>query len=400
MSLLTPAAATSLGGLFRPAPKERSEPAAAKKNDVPMNLDTLIKPTLVLAMAGALSTPSHLPAQDAPSDEGRTPVRTWKDLGLDDLPAGYSSHQVPLFEGLNQSRGRWVFKGSLSTSDATTPLEGRLDVSGSFKDGMFPMWNLALGWPAEAPGQHVRYTIIATPEEKGFKLILARIGPGKMEAEAKPNRAMFQGEWKPETRKIIWTPMAMAPSRPNPPAGSEPGGDASGSFEMILGASGTITIKHAEPADSRQPIMGKTMARIGQPFVEETASGRTRFDTVAEVSDPRVKRCLPPDAADIVLHRERAGHFARYRVSEAGFHRFLDRLWEVRKDDSAHQRDQMYGEGKPANREDMAKRFEPLGWEPLKNVVIHYSPSKANGAMTTYYYDREAGIAYHDTGYW
>ncbi|MFT5107795.1 MAG: hypothetical protein ACI9UA_003429, partial [Pseudoalteromonas tetraodonis] len=27
-------------------------------------------------------------------------------------------------------------------------------------------------------------------------------------------------------------------------------------------------------------------------------------------------------------------------------------------------------------------------------------PSKASGAMTTYYFDREAGIAYHDTAYW
>ena len=33
-------------------------------------------------------------------------------------------------------------------------------------------------------------------------------------------------------------------------------------------------------------------------------------------------------------------------------------------------------------------------------AVVYYSPSKGSGAMTTYYYDRKAGIAYHDTGYW
>lgn len=60
----------------------------------------------------------------------------------------------------------------------------------------------------------------------------------------------------------------------------------------------------------------------------------------------------------------------------------------------------MAGEGEPANRERMARVFKAAGWEPLDNAITYYSPSKPSGAMTTYYYDREAEIAYHDTGYW
>ncbi|MFT4550332.1 MAG: hypothetical protein ACI9MB_004309 [Verrucomicrobiales bacterium] len=103
----------------------------------------------------------------------------------------------------------------------------------------------------------------------------------------------------------------------------------------------------------------------------------------ADVTDPRVTRCLPPGAGDIVLRSERGGHFARYMVSEKDFHHFLDGLWETNKDSSAHRREQMHGEG-----------------ETVENAVQYYGPSKASGAMTTYYFDREAGIAYHDTAYW
>lgn len=113
-----------------------------------------------------------------------------------------------------------------------------------------------------------------------------------------------------------------------------------------------------------------------------------------------MKRCLLPAARDITLHRERAGPFARYTVSEEEFHNLLNNRWEAEKDNSAHQRDEMHGEGEPANREQLAKRFEPLGWKRPSNAIRYYGPSKGSGAMTTCYFDKEAGVAYHDTGYW
>ena len=97
---------------------------------------------------------------------------------------------------------------------------------------------------------------------------------------------------------------------------------------------------------------------------------------------------------------ERSGHLARYKVKETDFMRFLDELWEAKKDSSAHKRDEMSGEGEPANRETMAIYLKATGWKPLDNAITYFSPSKRSGAMTTYYYDREAGIAYHDAGYW
>ena len=136
------------------------------------------------------------------------------------------------------------------------------------------------------------------------------------------------------------------------------------------------------------------------PAEAVTLTGKHSFQTVAEIADRRIKPCLPPQATEISLLSERGGHYARYKVAEADFMKFLDQLWEAKKDTSAHKRDRMAGEGEPANRERMARRFKAAGWEPLANAITYYSPSKPSGAMTTYYYDREVGIAYHDTGYW
>ena len=48
----------------------------------------------------------------------------------------------------------------------------------------------------------------------------------------------------------------------------------------------------------------------------------------------------------------------------------------------------------------MAKQFRKLGWDPLENAISYSSPIQPNGAMTTYYFDAKAGIAYENTGYW
>lgn len=128
--------------------------------------------------------------------------------------------------------------------------------------------------------------------------------------------------------------------------------------------------------------------------------GDSSYATYAEVGDSRLKACLPPGATEIRVHKQLNGHLARYRVSEAELQDFLDGLWQAKGGNSAHEREQMSGEGKVPQRERFVQRFGDLGWEPLENALLYHSPSKSSGAMTTYYFDRDTGLAYHDTGYW
>jgi hypothetical protein len=169
---------------------------------------------------------------------------------------------------------------------------------------------------------------------------------------------------------------------------------------MVVAADGRILIENSKHAPPGQITSGKVIVRTAKvPDEAGTLTGEHRFKTAAEVLDRRIKPWLPPQATEISLLSERNGHYARYKVEEDHFMKFLDGLWEEDKGRSAHKRDEM-SEGETGNPESIAKRLKTVGQEPLGNFRVYFSPSKGSSAMTTYYYDRESGIAYHDRGYW
>ena len=360
----------------------------------------LVNHIVNLAIAISICVTWPVVAQNIPPTiQSETPA-SWKDLGFEQAPDGYPTDSVTLFVRLNRSRGGWTFKGSHSKSDETNQFAGRIDILGSFKQGMFPSWNLVLAWPIEIPKHVVNYNIMALPDASGFKLMLARLGPTKPETRSKAQRALFRGKWSLENQTIVWTRVSKPAFLHGLSSELEEFSDISESFEMVIANNGGITIQYPEQERNKLQITGNAIARIGGEYIENPTLQKTNFNSSAEVSDPRVKRCLPPSARNITLHKERGGHFAKYEVSKGNFHEFLNSLWKAEKDKSAHRREEMHGEGKPAKQEKLSKRFQRLGWPRLKSAIIYYSPSKANGAMTTYYFNHEAGIAYHDTGYW
>ena len=355
---------------------------------------------LTMLVVDVLFTSMHAVAQSPPSKN----ATTWQDLGYNQLPDGFSTDELPLFEGLNNSRGSWSFKGERTDGNTATPLEGTLQIMGNPKSGMLPFWKMAWGWPADGPGHLIIYDIMASPHETGFELMLFRIGPVKNPGASKTNAGTqttrFQGTWNLKNRTITWTEADLPDSVGGQPA-EEDSVKPRQTFEMVVASDGMISIQNSKHPSEGQIVNGKAIVRTGNaPEEAVTLIGKHSFQTVAEIADRRIKPCFPPQATEISLLSERNGHYARYKVSEVDFMKFLDQLWEAKKDSSAHQRDMMAGEGEPANRERMVRRFQAAGWEPLDNAITYYSPSKPNGAITTYYYDREAGIAYHDTGYW
>jgi len=221
---------------------------------------------------------------------------------------------------------------------------------------------------------------MASPRPDRFDLMLARIGPVKNPAadNAKPKvrPTMFQGTWDLENRTIFWTEASL-PGAMGGQAAEEDPSKPRQSFEMVVAADGKISIRNSKNTPQALITKGEAIVRTEKaPAGPVTLTGKHSFKTTAEVADLRVRYCLPPQATDISLLSERGGHFARYKVAEADFKKFLDTLWEAKKDSSAHQRDEMHGEGEPANRERMARRFKAAGWDPLDNATVFYSPSK------------------------
>jgi len=144
-------------------------------------------------------------AQSPPSKE----ATTWQDLGFNQLPEDFSTDEIPLFEGLNNSRGTWSFNGEHTDGEASAPLDGNLQIMGNPKAGMLPFWKMAWFWPADDPGHTIIYNIMAGPREDGFDLMLIRIGPVKIPGadNAKPKvlPTMFQGTWNLGNRTLTWT---------------------------------------------------------------------------------------------------------------------------------------------------------------------------------------------------
>lgn len=347
-----------------------------------------------------LCTPWPASAQSPPSKK----ATTWQDLGFNGLPDQFSTDEIPLFEGLNQSRGTWSFKGETRDGEAASPVKGSLQIRGNPTSGMLPGWTLAWNWAADDSENAIHDTIMASPRQTGFALMLFRIGPvtkpEPARANPKVNRTMFRGRWDSETRTVVWTESDL-PSRLGSKNAEFDASKPKQTFEMLVASDGKLSIHNSHHTLKGQLTSGQVITRTAKaPAGPMTLTGKHSFKTVAEITDPRIQPSLPPQATEISLLSERGGHFARYKVAETDFMKFLDQLWKAKQENSAHQRANMSGEGEPASRERMARRFQAAGWEPLDNAVTYFSPSKRNGAMTTYYYDRQTGIAYHDTGYW
>jgi hypothetical protein len=134
--------------------------------------------------------------------------------------------------------------------------------------------------------------------------------------------------------------------------------------------------------------------------VDEIRFGTFEYATFEEVNDFRAERYLPTAATAILMQKHANGYLARYSISGSDFHAFLDNLWQEYGRHSTIERGKMLGEGLPAAREIQEAFFSELGWKPLEDATLYYSPSEADGGGATYFFDSNTGVAMQRTGYW
>ena len=366
----------------------------------PKMQDLFFKITAIVLCTVAHFFPAgHVAAQSPPEKAGTT----WLDLGLN-LPKDFPTNEISLFEGLNKARGSWSLVGERIDGQASVSQDGSLTITGGSQGGMFPMWRLIWRWSKDGADLAIMDIVAAAPRKDGFDLMLTRIGPVENLDSDKPQPGVlpkfFKGDWNSENRTLTWSEGGAPRGIPVQAVENE-SAKPKQSFDLVVAADGKVMVQNSKHLPEGQIVSAKVTDRTGEaPDEPRFLVGKRSVQSVDEIEDPRIKPWLPQQASDISLFSETSGHFARYKVAEKDFKEFIDKLWEEKRDVSAHKRDSMSGEGEPVKREKMVRRFESLGWEPLENAIIFYSPSKPNGAMTTYYFDREAGIAYHDCGYW
>lgn len=133
--------------------------------------------------------------------------------------------------------------------------------------------------------------------------------------------------------------------------------------------------------------------------IDQRRFGAFHYTSFAEVNDLRVERYLPPQASDITLDKYAMGHRAKYSISEADLRAYVDGLWRRYGEYSAIPRDEL-DDGATVKYEEFRHWFAGLDWPPIELAIVCRSPVERDGGGATYYFDPEAGVAYHHAGYW
>ena len=348
----------------------------------------------------------------------------WKALGWT-LPKSFSPDQIALFKGLNAARGTWSCEAETVDGDTTTAQTGKLVITGGSQGGMASTWNLIWSWPVENPQHAIVENIVAMPEYQNqqFGLMLVRFGPvnysnAQLKQMPKVQPTIFKGQWDAEKQTVSWTPRGLPGKRGNKAVTKEDG--PAPAFEMVVARDGKISIQNSENLPAGQISTGGATARTGEapqkPEEPEFLTGMHRFQKGSEISDPRIMRYLPVEATDIRLISDRNGHMAHYRIPTEAFDTFLAEVWKSYQEERATQPKswEHYSKediaaarkGSPVGRYEPRVRSteiifdKPIVWEPLENATRYGGPRKRSAAGATYYYDKKAGIAYHDAGYW
>ena len=162
--------------------------------------------------------------------------------------------------------------------------------------------------------------------------------------------------------------------------------------------------------------------------------GERRYASAEQIKDKQITYHLPAKATKIQLLKEAAGHYALYKISEQDFIDHMVMVWEryreeyvkgggkrwVKHSDKDVESSLMgrnigsisyitHGQKQDKKPADKNIKITPIivpqaiidsGWDTLQNAVQYQGPIRTNGGISTYYYDRDIGYAFHKVGYW
>lgn len=202
---------------------------------------------------------------------------TWPELLGRDISKEHldrlSKEPLVLIDGLNKSRGSWLFGGSMKSNDQDVDFVASLQVEGGFMTHFEevgrpgPGWHLSIQWPREKPEQTWDVALLPIMKEydlqwRGYAKY-SRVG----EETNATSRHFFDGQWDSPSRTLTLTPLVVR--RPESGASIEPAekADADSQFKITVKENGELEINGFKPAGTIS-LSGKTAARIGDPYVE------------------------------------------------------------------------------------------------------------------------------------
>ena len=68
-----------------------------------------------------------------PKQQSQAELLTWKSLLGEEAPEGYPTDPLSLIDGLNKSRGSWIFAGTLHGDGEDVAFEADMQIQGGFR---------------------------------------------------------------------------------------------------------------------------------------------------------------------------------------------------------------------------------------------------------------------------
>jgi serine/threonine protein kinase len=214
-----------------------------------------------------------------PADDGvpKSVPLTWPALLGTDIPKEHldrlPKEPLVLIDGLNKSRGSWLFSGSMKSNDQDADFVASLQVEGGFKTHFEevgrpgPGWHLSIQWPREKPEHTWKISLLPMMEKydlrwRGYSIY----SRGATETDA-TGAHYFEGHWDSPSRTLTLTPTAVR--RPEAGTSNKPAEEAvaDGQVQITVKANGELEINGFKPSETIS-LSGKAAARIGDPYVE------------------------------------------------------------------------------------------------------------------------------------
>jgi hypothetical protein len=250
-----------------------------------------------------------------PKQQPQAEPLTWKSLLGEEAPDGYPTDPLSLIDGLDKSRGSWIFAGTLHGDGEDVEFEADMQIQGGFKNlialGRLPGWQITLQWPRQHPEQAWKLALMSAPEPKGIKWMLVSMYSRDGETPAPGERQIFDGVWNAKTRTLTWTPKVL--QLPGSQADAKPSPDQqpfAREFQMIVQENGEVQIRSFQLSASLQ-FSGQAAARVGEPYVEQDLNLMLL---------PNGYKVFFASASEVLLVDEKGGGVAGARVEKIGCH--------------------------------------------------------------------------------
>lgn len=209
--------------------------------------------------------------QDSKSEPLTWPALLGTDIPQEDLDR-LPKEPLVLIDGLNKSRGSWLFSGNMKADDKDSGFDAIMEVEGGFKTHFEevgrpgPGWTFNIQWPREKPEQ--TWTVFLLPMMEKYEVRWRGVAQiSRVGEETSPlSGHLYDGHWDLASRTLTLTPFTAAPGL-GPLTKPAEKTDADSQFKITVKPNGQLDINGFEPAETIH-LSGKSAVRNGEPYVE------------------------------------------------------------------------------------------------------------------------------------